>query len=218
MTLAKICGIRTLEQARAALDSGADFLGFIFYRPSDRYVDPAMAGEIVAACRASFGGPERWQAVGVFVDEPLQQANEVLESAELDLAQVCGGEDRDYCQALRRPAVRVLHVGPDGELPEQRTASAYGATRLLLDTHVRGHYGGTGRAYAWEAVSEVARECFLAGGLTPANVADAIAKANPWAVDVSTGVEREGVKDPELIRGFIREVRSVDRAKAGGQP
>lgn len=220
MTRVKICGIRTLEHADAALDAGADFLGFIFYRPSHRYVEPAVAREIVTACRERHGGPDRWQAVGVFVDEPHELVNEIAATAVLDLVQLCGSESRAYAERVGRPVVRVVHVERDGRLvassgpasPGAATpdATAHGASRLLLDTKLDGHFGGTGATYAWDAVREVAADSFLAGGLTPDNVGAAVCAARPWAVDVSSGVERDKTKDATLIRAFIREVRHVD--------
>jgi phosphoribosylanthranilate isomerase len=210
MTRVKICGIRTLEQATAALEAGADYLGFIFYAPSHRYVEPAVVAEIVAACRARFGGPDRWEAVGVFVDEPLDVARSTCARVGLDLAQLCGSEDRAYALQLGVPVVRVVHVDGAG-VPARSTAAAdHGAARVMLDTQVDGRYGGTGTTYSWKAVRAAAAEAFLAGGLTPANVGEAIRTARPWAVDVSSGVERDRVKDPALIRAFISEVRRVD--------
>ena len=214
MTYVKICGITQLEHARQALAAGADFLGFVFYRPSRRFVDPLRAREIVARCRAEGAAGRRWFAVGVFVDEPLADANAVLETAGLDVAQVCGDEDADYCRALSRPALRVVRVPPDGAVTQPLRAETLGASRLLLDTQVAGHYGGTGESYPWQAVRDVADECFLAGGLTPANVGAAIAAARPWGVDVSSGVERDGVKDATSIRQFLDEVRRVDAGRA----
>ncbi|MBA2449805.1 MAG: phosphoribosylanthranilate isomerase [Chloroflexi bacterium] len=214
MTYVKICGITQLEHARQALAAGADFLGFVFYRPSRRFVDPLLAGEIIARCRAEAAVDRRWLAVGVFVDELVADANTVLETAGLDLAQLCGDEDADYCRALSRPAVRVVRVPPDGAVTRPLRADMLGASRLLLDTQVGGHFGGTGETYPWQAVRHVAEECFLAGGLTPANVGAAITAAAPWGVDVSSGVERDGVKDATLIREFIEEVRRIDAATA----
>lgn len=210
MTRVKICGITTREHARAALDAGADFLGFVFYGLSSRYVEPEVAGEIVRSCRATFGGPERWQAVGVFVDESLESANRTLSEADLDLAQLCGAEDLAYIASIQRPVVRVLHVSADAPPPSGVTAADYGAARLLLDSKVAGRFGGTGLTYAWEGVREVAGEAFVAGGLNPGNVGSAIAAAAPWAVDVSSGVERGGSKSGDLIREFVLEVRRVD--------
>jgi phosphoribosylanthranilate isomerase len=210
MTRVKICGIKTVEAASAALEAGADFLGFIFYPPSHRYVEPATVGEIMQACRARFGGPDRWQAVGVFVDVPLAQAREICAAANVDLAQLCGAEDRAYAEALGLPVVRVVNVTGEGTPLASTEAADHGAVRVLLDTHRDGRYGGTGETYPWPAARAFASEAFLAGGLTPANVADAVATARPWGVDVSSGVERDRVKDPALIRAFISEVRRVD--------
>ena len=212
MTLVKICGIGTVEHGLAALEAGADFLGFVFYRPSPRYVDPERAAEIVSVCRSALAGRSEWRAVGVFVDEPLDRVNAILGRAGLDYAQVCGSEDRAYCRGLLRPAIRVVHVDGAGALPDKVRAEQFGAARLLLDTKVAGRYGGTGATYRWEAVRSVAASSFLAGGLTALNAGDAIAAARPWAVDVSSGVERDGRKDPTLIEQFVREVRRVDRA------
>ena len=209
MTFVKICGIRSLQHARAALDAGAEYLGFVFYAPSHRYVAPETAAEIVATCRSIYGGPKRWQAVGVFVDMAQDGVNAILDRVGLDLAQVCGAEDRDYCLGLNRPVLRAVHVAADGALPPSLDAADYGAARLLLDTSVPGHYGGTGRSHPWNRVRAIAGACFLAGGLTPTNVGHAIATAEPWAVDVSSGVERDRVKDPDLIRQFVQEVKRV---------
>ncbi|MDP8923421.1 MAG: phosphoribosylanthranilate isomerase [Chloroflexota bacterium] len=210
MTRVKICGIKTMAQADAALGAGADYLGFIFYRPSHRYVEPALVGEIVAACRARYGDPDRWQAVGVFVDEPLEAVADTAESAGLDLVQLCGSEDRTFAERVGRPVVRVVHVERDGTFVGPPDPAVHGAARLLLDTKMDGRFGGTGTTYAWDAVRPVAASSFLAGGLRPDNVAAAVRAARPWAVDVSSGVERNKLKDPALIRQFIEEVRRVD--------
>lgn len=210
MTRIKICGIRTLEHATVALEAGADYLGFNFYPPSHRYIEPAAAGEIVAACRARFGDSSRWSAVGVFVDMPLGEAQAVCAAARLDLAQLCGAESREYAEQLGTPIIRVVHVDVAG-VPAGSTAAAdHGAQHILLDAKADGQYGGTGTTYPWAAVRDGAGAAFLAGGLTPANVADAIETARPWAVDVSSGVEQHRVKDAVLIRAFISEVRRGD--------
>ncbi|MCC6173663.1 MAG: phosphoribosylanthranilate isomerase [Chloroflexi bacterium] len=211
MTRVKICGIRSAEHGCAALTAGADFLGLVFYRPSHRYVEPSAAREIVAACRAEIGGPERWRAVGVFVDEPVDSVRAIADEVGLDLIQLCGSEDAEYARRVDRPVLRVVHVDGEGRLATSPDASAHAAERILLDTQATGHFGGTGTTYPWAAVREQARTAILAGGLSPSNVAAAIAAASPWGVDVSSGVERDRVKDPDLIRAFISEVRRADR-------
>ena len=211
-TRGKICGIKTFEHAAVALEAGADFLGFIFYPPSHRYVEPQAVGEIVAACRARFSDASTWSAVGVFVDESLEVVRETCQTAGLDFAQLCGAEDKSYADALGLPSVRVVHVDGTGHPHGSTDPLEHGAVRLLLDTKSDGQYGGTGVTYPWSAVRAVASTAFLAGGLTPANVGEAIQTARPWGVDVSTGVETDRVKDPDLIRAFISEVRRVDSA------
>ena len=210
MTRVKICGIKTLDQATAALEAGADFLGFVFYPPSHRYVAPDTAAEIVAYCRERFRSSHPWSAVGVFVDEPAEKVKRIAAQAGLDLAQLCGSEDRAFAEDLDLPVIRVVHVDGTGAPSGSAVPADYGATRVLLDTKAEGRFGGTGTTYPWSAVRSLAAEAFLAGGLKPANVAEAIQTARPWAVDVSSGVERNRVKDPDLIRAFIAEVRRVD--------
>ncbi len=210
MTRIKICGVKSFEQAAVALEAGADYLGFIFYPPSHRYMEAAAVGEIVAACRARFGDTSVWSAVGVFVDVPLDDARTICTVGGLDLAQLCGAEDRAYATALGVPVIRAVHVDGAGQPSASTLAADHGAIRLLLDTKAEGRYGGTGATYAWKAVQSALADSFLAGGLTPANVGEAIRTVRPWGVDVSTGVERDRAKDPDLIRAFISEVRRVD--------
>lgn len=210
MTAVKICGIKTYEQAAVALEAGAEYLGFNFYPPSHRYVEPEVAGEIVAACRARFGDASRWKAVGVFVDVPLEEVRTTCQTARLDIAQLCGHEDKAFADALGLPAVRVVHVDGTGQPLASTIAADHGSVRLLLDAKADGQHGGTGITYPWTAVRAVASEAFLAGGLTPANVGEAIQTARPWGVDVASGVETNRAKDPDLIRAFISEVRRVD--------
>jgi phosphoribosylanthranilate isomerase len=209
MTRVKICGIRSFEQAATALEAGADYLGFIFYPPSHRYVKPSSVREIVEACRARFA-PGTWSAVGVFVDVPLDEARAICAESGVDLAQLCGAEDRAYAEALVLPVIKVVHVDGTGTPQASTLAADHGASRIMLDTKADGRFGGTGVTYPWDAVRSVADTAFLAGGLTPENVGQAIQTARPWAVDVSSGVERDRVKDPTLIRAFISEVRRVN--------
>lgn len=209
MTRVKICGIRQVDEARAALVAGADLLGLVFYRPSKRWIEPEDAATIVRTCKSDYG--ESWQAVGVFVDEPLAEVNDLVERCGLDLVQACGAETAEYCAAVRRPVIRSIRVSAAGVLNVERAQPEhYGASRLLFDTDRPGMYGGTGHAYDWDAVAPFASQAILAGGLTPGNVAAAIATAHPWGVDVSSGVERDGGKDQELILEFLRQVQRTD--------
>ncbi|MBI4493335.1 MAG: phosphoribosylanthranilate isomerase [Chloroflexi bacterium] len=260
MTRVKICGLKTLEEARVALAAGADLVGFVFYRPVRRYVEPEQVATIVRACRADPALSVReWRAVGVFVDAPLAEVNAICRSCDLDLVQLCGDEDPEYCVQVERPAIRVLRAGTtawtaerlqaaqrgypvvargqedagtrgrgDAERESPLSASPClrvpasnppasprpgGVERFMVDSHVDGFYGGTGVAADWQSLAGLMGGKILAGGLRPDNVAAALAVTRPWGVDVSSGVEREGRKDPALIRAFIDEVRAFDRAR-----
>jgi len=203
----KICGIRRVEEAEAALEEGADFLGFIFYPPSPRYVEPITAAALIEGIRARVGG-QPWAAVGVFVNEPASLVNEIAERCSLDFVQLHGTESAAYCAQMRRPAIKALRLAEVGGQPAR--AADYGAVRLLLDAQVPGYWGGTGVRVDWEAARPHAGDALIAGGLTPSNVQEAIATLRPWGLDVSSGVEREGVKDVALIRAFLRRARGAE--------
>jgi phosphoribosylanthranilate isomerase len=200
--LIKICGIRNLEAAQTAADSGADLIGFVF-ADSKRQIDVAAAATIAAAVK----GPGK---VGVFVNQPLCEVLEIAERCRLDYLQLHGEESPDYCRALNRPTIRACRVGPDFSLS---TDADYPADYLLLDSFVPGQPGGTGLTFDWHAVSlrigRPRQKFLVAGGLTPENVAEAIRILNPDGVDVSGGVETDGVKDSGKIRRFIAAVRST---------
>ncbi len=181
-------------------------LGFVFYHPVPRYVEPAIVAGIVAELRTEFSG---WQGVAVFVDEPIQQANDIVQRCGLDLVQLAGDEPPSYAAGLIRPAIKVLRVR-EGRWSAGRLAQAkasYNVQRFMIDSHVSGFYGGTGVASDWDSLAGLLADDILAGGLRPDNVAAALAATQAWGVDVSTGVEREGRKDPELIRAFVEAVR-----------
>jgi phosphoribosylanthranilate isomerase len=221
MTRVKICGITESVHARTALEAGADMLGFVF-APSRRRIGLEAATSIIQECRAVFSPDKHgWQAVGVFANQPLGFVLEVAAFCSLDAVQLCGDEPPEFGRAAPAPLIRTLRLpskafrSSNGLSPLPQLAEAamedlrvkHGATRLLLDSRVAGFYGGTGESFHWEGVGKGARSCIVAGGLGPANVASAIAAMDPWGVDVSSGVERDGRKDPELIRRFVWEVR-----------
>ncbi|MFI5266270.1 MAG: N-(5'-phosphoribosyl)anthranilate isomerase [Chloroflexota bacterium] len=216
MTRVKICGIKTVEDGRAALTAGADMLGFIFYRPVSRYLAPEVVAEIVSQLRSEHNA---WQAVGVFVDEPVDNVNAIAEACDLDLVQLAGDESPDYCRRLEHPAIKVLRVR-DCRWTTERLAEAkagYQVERFMIDSHVSGFYGGTGVAADWQDLSGLLDGHILAGGLHPDNVASALAIAHPWGVDVSSGVEIDGKKDATLIRHFLAAVQSCPLAHRSGR-
>jgi phosphoribosylanthranilate isomerase len=208
VTHVKICGVRTVEQARAVVDAGANMLGFIFYPPARRYVEPALAREIVAALP---NGQVR--IVGVFVNEEPARMREVAEMVELDLIQLSGDEPTALNADLARPVVRTVHVDAS-TTADEIAERARGAALTHLDTKRSGHYGGTGQAFDWRIARSAGElgPVLLAGGLDPTNVGKAIDVAAPWGVDVSSGVESDGVKDSAKIEAFVRAVRALERA------
>jgi len=211
MTLVKICGLRSLPEARVAVQSGANLLGFIFWKPGKRYIAPTEAARIIAALRAE---SLDWSAVGVFVDPSVDEVAEAARVCGLDYIQLSGKEPREVVAAMPRPTFKALHVRPGGESAalEAVTANSHGAYRYLLDTHAESLPGGTGQSFDWQALRAVGSACLVAGGLRADNVAGALAALSPYGVDVSSGVEYpSGGKDPSLIRAFVEAVRSYDQ-------
>jgi phosphoribosylanthranilate isomerase len=209
MTSVKICGITNLDDARCALDAGADMLGFIFYPRSPRYIQPDTARVLVNAVKA-------WRheiiTVGVFVNEPPTHVLETLEAAGLDLAQLSGDEPVADVQVLGERAYKAIRDANAAlkiaALP-RRLPSAVGPD-LLLDADHPTLYGGSGVRADESLAATLARQrrLMLAGGLTPDNVAQAIHVAQPWGVDVASGVEAvPGRKDHDKVRAFIKAVR-----------
>lgn len=150
--------------------------------------------------------------VGVFADQPLEDVNNIANAAGIDIVQLSGGESWEFASHVELPVVRACHVGPQSSADDVLdTIEAGIAAGLLLDTAKDGARGGTGTTFDWDVAAEVARRhpFFLAGGLNPENVGEAIAQVSPWAVDVSSGVETGGVKDIEKIRAFIRAAKGT---------
>lgn len=211
----KICGITNLEDARAAVKAGADMLGFNFYRPSPRFVEPRVAGEIVKAIRVEAARQQRpVSMIGVFVNETLEQVCETAAYADLDGVQLHGDETPEYCQALkhRSPQKIIIKVlGRDAKGVGGKP-NGYQPDAWMVDALHPNLRGGTGRLADWEAARASAREhgrLFLAGGLSPENVGEAIAAVRPYAVDVCSSVESgPGKKSAELMRKFVEAVRT----------
>lgn len=211
-TRVKICGIRTALDARVAAAAGADAIGLVFYGPSPRHVTVDEAAQVAGSL------PPYVMSVGLFVDAPAQQVREVLSAVPLDLLQFHGSETPAYCAQFDKPFVQAVRVRPGVDLLQSRQQSMAHrplARGLLVDAFVPGQHGGTGQSFDWSLIPASLRgEVILSGGLTPDNVGDAVRRMRPWAVDVSSGVERKsgqkGVKDPRLIEQFIEEVHLAD--------
>jgi len=206
-TRVKICGVTRLEDALAAADAGADAIGFVFYRRSPRYVTPEAAGQISARL------PPFLACVGLFVNTQRSEVMAITDEAGLSMLQFHGDESPDDCDGYSRPFLRALAVAPGADLLQFARRFA-NARALLLDAPTEG-YGGGGRTFDWSLVPrELAPRVVLSGGLNEKNIADAIARVRPCAVDVSSGVEqRPGIKDVVRMRRFIRAVREADDAR-----
>ena len=204
-TRVKICGITRVEDALAAARLGADAVGLVFYAKSPRAVSIAQAQAVVRAL------PPFVTIVGLFVDAAPEEIREVLAAVPLDLLQFHGNEAPQACRDYGRPYLKVVHMAEDTDVVD--LARPYGdVAGILVDTYVQGVPGGTGRSFDWSRLpAALACPLILAGGLTPANVAAAVAQVRPWAVDVSGGVEAApGIKDADKIAAFIRGVNSVE--------
>lgn len=215
MTLVKICGLTTLADAQAAIDAGADLLGFICYPPSPRYLPPTQIAAILANLQ-SFGCAQdkppisNFRTVGVFVDEPFDVVQRTLAETGLDLAQLHGGEPPVALERLQGRAFKALRsrtlAEAEADAEWYADLGPAGGPDLLLDAYHPQVYGGTGRRADWDIAAALARQhrLLLAGGLTPANVAAAVAQVQPWGVDVSSGVESEpGRKNHAAVRAFV---------------
>ncbi len=200
----KICGLRTKDQFCTTRDAGADMLGFMFYEPSPRYIQPREAKEVLNNVEQGQITPD---IIGIFVNEEADFINDVVEQVGLHFVQLHGNESPEFCERINRPVIKGLRLNGETDL-KKFAAYAETAWRILLDTPTV-KWGGTGVTHDWNLARLVAQQTpiFLAGGLTPENVTEAIQRVHPWGVDVSSGVEINGHKDPAKIRAFIQNTR-----------
>ena len=220
MTKVKICGLRDIDDALAAAEAGADFLGIVFEPRSRRYVDVEEARLLVRSFRDRWGGDgPRW--VGVFANQSLEEVKHVLSYCDLDMAQLSGSESTDFCRQVNKPVIKVLHVRSDAPAEEVLTEVREGMAlyrneghMCMLDTFKQGILGGTGQVFDWDVARTLAREhqLLLAGGLNRDNVAEAVRDVRSWGLDVSSGVETDGRKDAAKIVEFIEQVRRADES------
>jgi phosphoribosylanthranilate isomerase len=204
MIYVKICGITSLEDAHAAVDSGADALGFVFYPPSPRYVTPEQAEQIIKTL------PPFVTTVGLFVDVTLATVNRTVACCGLDRVQLHGRETPEFCRQITRPVIKAIRIKNAESLTH---VADYMVSAYLLDAYVEGALpGGTGASFSWDLAARAKSygPLILAGGLTPENVEIAIDQVRPYGVDVSTGVERApGVKDHRKVRQFIARAKAA---------
>lgn len=207
MTLVKICGITNLDDALAAVAAGADALGFNFYKPSPRYITPPAAYEIIQQLPSSI------LTVGVFVNEDSPRtAMNIANEAGLKALQLHGDESPDYCHELAANTLVIKTLAVSDSFDPAR-ACGYQVDAIMLDTRDNRLRGGTGRVFNWsiaQQVSQIVPKLYLAGGLSPENVAEAINKVRPYAVDACSSLEdRPGTKNHERMRAFVDTVRGV---------
>jgi phosphoribosylanthranilate isomerase len=202
--LVKICGITRLEDAEAAVDAGAGALGFVFWPDSPRFIDPYRARAIVRAL------PPFVTAVGVFVNQAADYVRSVASLVQLGAVQLHGDETPAQASAIRRPVIKALTIAAASD--EEQWRAWPPRVTVLLDVHDPVRRGGTGRTVDWTAAAALAarRRVLLAGGLTPENVAAAVARVRPFGIDVSSGVERSpGVKDHGRITALFEALHAT---------
>ncbi len=202
MTIIKICGIKTLIDALAAIDAGVDFLGFNFYPKSTRFIEKEICAEITSVLKREY---PQIKLVGVFVNSAVGEVKNILETCSLDLAQLHGDETPEMFAQLVPRVFKAFRGIPSDITGYERNESP----ALLVDAAVKGVYGGSGVTADWLAAAELAKRypLLLAGGLTPENVADAVRQVRPWGVDVASGVESAaGEKDVSKMKAFVQAV------------
>ncbi len=206
MTIIKICGIKTLKDALAAIEAGADYLGFNFYSKSVRFIEKEICAEITSVLKKEY---PNIKLVGVFVNYPVDEVKNILETCSLDLAQLHGDETPEIFAQLVPQAFRAFRGIPSDITGYERND----VPALLVDAAVKGMYGGSGVTADWSAAAELAKRypLLLAGGLTPENVADAVRQVKPWGVDVASGVESvAGEKDAAKMSAFVNAVKRLE--------
>ena len=203
----KICGIARAEDARAAIDLGADALGLVCYPVSGRYVPPEQFQQVIGAAR------DEVEVYALFVNPELAQVRQAVDSGLFSGLQFHGDEPAEFCESFGLPYMKALRVRDDPGL-QQKIAGFASARRILLDAWDESSFGGTGKSFPWEIAERLVRfgqeNIVIAGGLHAGNVASAIHQARPCGVDVSSGVEaRPGAKDANKLREFMREARNA---------
>lgn len=215
----KICGLTKVEDALAAIEAGADFLGFNFYPKSPRYLTPEKCADLQSAIK---NRQSKIKTVGIFVNESVETVARILEQCGLDLAQLHGEETPEMVAALRGRAFKAFRGTGQrhAEYAVARNPSSLTpkAPAFLVDAYSATLYGGTGHTADWRAAQPLAAQysLFLAGGLTPENVADAIQQVQPWGVDVASGVESApGVKDKAKVKLFVEKAKEAGERVGG---
>lgn len=201
MTKIKLCGLSRICDIEAVNELRPEYIGFVFAQKSKRYVSPELAMQLKSELSADI------KAVGVFVRENPNTVAELLEKGIIDIAQLHGGEDEEYIKQLRaltdKPLLKAFRIDTEEDL---KSAEKSTADYVLLDSGD----GGTGTSFDWNLLKNFSRDYFLAGGLDCKNIGDAVKTLSPFAVDVSSGIETDGLKDREKMTEFVKNVREGD--------
>ena len=200
MTRIKLCGLSRPADIKIVNSLCPEYIGFVFYEKSSRYITPEKAVELKNLLS------DRIKAVGVFVDEPLEKVVDLLDKGIIDIAQLHGNEDDEYIKKLRelskKPVIKAFRIQSKDDT---KKAEGSLADLILLDSGQ-----GSGEAFDWELLRDIKRDYFLAGGLDPYNVKDALRILHPYAVDVSSGIEKDHIKDERLMAAFVSAVRKEE--------
>ncbi len=197
----KICGLTRTEDVSAAVQHGADALGFVFVPASKRCINSNLAASLVSNV------PAFVDRVGLFQNQPAAEIRQILDQVALSLLQFHGDEDAQFCRQFGRPWIKSISMR-HGQSVSEAEKRFPDAAAILVDSHEPGGLGGTGKVLDWSEIRSGQRPLILAGGLNPRNVALAVRMTRPWAVDVSSGVEvSPGIKDAGLIKRFIDEAK-----------
>ena len=205
MTKIKLCGLFSEEDIRCVNQLRPDYIGFVFWQKSKRYVTMEQAKKLKELLAPHI------QAVGVFVDEEAEEIIRLVQTGIIDVIQLHGNEDDAYLQALREQVnCKIIQAYKIRSTEDVKRANASKADLILLDSGM-----GTGQTFDWTYVKEVDRPFLLAGGLTPENVQEAVTQIHPYGVDASSSLETDGKKDPEKLKAFMHHVRTVDDNHTG---
>ncbi|MQG87757.1 MAG: phosphoribosylanthranilate isomerase [SAR202 cluster bacterium] len=213
-TKIKICGLQDANSTIVAADAGADFLGFNFVLNSKRRVNPEQCIGIIDEYREKKNPDRNPYVVGLFRNQAVGFVNDISQSIGLDYIQLCGNEDQEYLSKIKLPIFKQVWVKPNMSttdvdlLVSPFLDNGYG---IVLDSYSKGSLGGSGKTFDWNSAVGIAnrKNILLAGGLKPENVQSAIDKLAPWGVDVASGVETDGMKDPKRIRAFVKAVNNA---------
>lgn len=207
-TKVKICGLTNLEDARFASGALVDYLGFIFYKGSPRYVEPAKAGAIINWLE----GPLK---VGVFVNQSLDEVNDTAKQTGIDLVQLHGNESPDYCKLIDKPIIKVIHIEENDTIESVNNRIKEYSNEVdyfMFDNKIGDQWGGTGQAFDWNVIKDLNLDLpfFLSGGLNSDNIQEAIETIKPFVVDLSSSLEEEpGLKDFAKVEDFMDVMRDI---------